>query len=69
MTSDVMRPEDEAATPEEAMVEDVVLKTLHATPLTTVADPTHKKEDDPSVLPTTPNVTNAELLDTMLISA
>ena len=34
-----------------------------------MADPTHMKEDEPSVLPTTPSVTNAELLDTTLISA
>ena len=31
--------------------------------------PYHTNEDDPSVLPTTPSVTNAELLDTTLISA
>ena len=32
-------------------------------------DPTHTKENDPSVLPTTQSVTNVELLDTTLISA
>ena len=72
MTSDVVRPEDEAATPEEAVVEDAVPTSQHATlqpSVTTVADPTHTKEDDPSVLPTTLSVTNAEWLDTTLISA
>ena len=32
--------------------------------MTTAADPTHTKEDDPSVLPTTPSVTSAVYLDT-----
>ena len=72
MTLDVVRPEDEVATPEEAVVEDAVPITQHATLqpcVTTVEDPTHRKEDGPSVLPTTPSVTNVELLDTTLISA
>ena len=34
-----------------------------------MADPTHMKGDDPSVLPRMPSITNAELLDTTLISA
>ena len=37
--------------------------------VTTVADPTHTKEDNQSVLPTTPSGTNVELLDATLISA
>ena len=72
VTSDIVRPEDEAARPEEAVSEDAVHRKQHATlqqSVTTVADPTHTKEDDPSVLPTTPSVANAELLDTTLISA
>ena len=72
MTLDVVRPEDEAATPEEAVVEDAVPTTQHATlqpSVTTVADPTHTKEEDPSVLPTAPSVTNVELFDPTLISA
>ena len=61
MTSDVVLPEDEAATLEEAVVEDVVPTTQHDTlqpSVTTVEDPTHTKEDNPSVLPTTLSVTN-----------
>ena len=72
MTSDVVRPEDEAATPEEAVVEDAVPTTQHTTlqpSVTSVEDPTDTKEDDPSVLPTMPSVTNVELLDSTLISA
>ena len=72
MTSDVVRPEDETAMLEEVVVKDAVPTTQLATlqpSVTTVVDPTHTKEDDPSVLPTTPSVTNVELLDTMLVSA
>ena len=72
MTSEVIRPEDEAAMPEEAVVKDAVPTTQYTMlqpSVTTVADPTHTKKDDPSVLPTMPSVTNAELFDTTLISA
>ena len=72
MTLDVVRPEDEAAMPEEAVVKDAVPTTQHTTlqpSVTTVEDPTHMKEDDPSALPTMLSVTNAELLETTLISA
>ena len=37
--------------------------------VTTVGDPTHTKEEDPSILPTMVSVINAELLDTTLINA
>ena len=53
------------------MVEDAVPTTQHATlqpSVTTVADPTHTKEDDPSVLPTTLSVTNVELLAEVPVS-
>ena len=72
MTSDLVHPEDEAATPEEAVVEDAVPTTQHALlqpSVTTVVDPTHTKEDDSSVLLTTSSATNGELLGTSLISA
>ena len=65
MTSDVI------LMPEEAVVEDAVPTTQHATlhlSVITVEDPTHTKEDDPGVLLTTLRVINAELLDTTLIS-
>ena len=71
MTSDVVHPEDKAAMPEEAVVEDAVPTTQHTTlqpNVTTMDDPTHTKEDDPSILPTMLSVTNAELLATMLIN-